>query len=151
MLRWNIRWLTRKPYVHIDGGCIVLHLPTKQKEDTAMEWYLKVVKDNYANFKGRARRKEYWMFCLFNILFAFVLTIVDFILGTFPLLYVIYLLAIIVPGIAVTVRRLHDIGKSGAWYFIIVIPFIGGIWLLVLLCTDGTPGENSYGSSPKAA
>ncbi|MDP2886202.1 MAG: DUF805 domain-containing protein [Ignavibacteria bacterium] len=116
-----------------------------------MEWYLKVVRDNYANFKGRARRKEYWMFCLFNMLFVFVVAIVDYILGTFPLLYVIYLLAIIIPGIAVTVRRLHDIGKSGGWYFIILIPFIGAIWLLVLLCTDGTPGENNYGSSPKAA
>jgi uncharacterized membrane protein YhaH (DUF805 family) len=116
-----------------------------------MEWYLKVVKDNYANFDGRARRLEYWMFVLFNILFAVAACIVDLILGTFPLLYVVYILAIIVPGIAVTVRRLHDVGKSGWWYFICLIPIIGGIWLLVLLCTDGTPGANNYGPSPKAA
>ncbi|HAL57302.1 MAG TPA: DUF805 domain-containing protein [Bacteroidetes bacterium] len=116
-----------------------------------MEWYLRVVKDNYANFKGRARRKEYWMFVLFNILFATVALIIDFVLGTYLLVYGLYLLAVIIPGIAVTVRRLHDVGKSGWWYFIALIPFIGAIWLLVLLCTDGNPGENNYGSSPKAA
>lgn len=116
-----------------------------------MEWYLKVVRDNYANFMGRARRKEYWMFFLFNVLFVFVTTAIDLVLGIFPLLYVIYILAIIVPSIAVFVRRMHDVGKSGWWFFIGFIPIIGTIWLLVLLFTDGDPGENSYGPSPKAA
>jgi uncharacterized membrane protein YhaH (DUF805 family) len=116
-----------------------------------MEWYLKVVKENYANFKGRARRKEYWMFALINMLFVFVVAIIDYFLGTFPIIYCIYLLAIVIPSIAVSVRRLHDIGKSGWWFFIGLIPIIGAIWLLVLLCTDGNPGENSYGPSPKAA
>jgi uncharacterized membrane protein YhaH (DUF805 family) len=114
-----------------------------------MEWYLSVVKDNYANFNGRARRKEYWMFALFNMIFVLVVAIVDYILGTFPLLYCIYLLAVAIPSLAVFVRRLHDIGKSGWWFFVWLIPIIGGIWLLVLLCTDGNPGENSYGPSPK--
>jgi uncharacterized membrane protein YhaH (DUF805 family) len=91
------------------------------------------------------------MFVLFNILFAVATCIVDYILGTFPLLYVIYGLAVIVPAIAVTVSRLHDVGKSGWWYFICLIPIIGAIWLLVLLCTDGTPSVNGYGPSPKAA
>ena|SRR3990172_860228 len=116
-----------------------------------MEWYLRVVKDNYANFTGRARRKEFWTFYLFNMVFLIITVIVDYVLGTFPLIYAIYLLALIIPTIAVTVRRLHDVGKSGWWYFILLIPFIGVIWLLVLLCTDGIPGENNYGSSPKAA
>jgi uncharacterized membrane protein YhaH (DUF805 family) len=116
-----------------------------------MEWYLKVVKENYANFKGRARRKEYWMFVLFNMLFAVATTAIDFVLGTFPLIYVIYVLAIIIPSLAVFVRRMHDVGKSGWWFLIGFIPIIGAIWLLVLLCTDGNPGENSYGPSPKAA
>lgn len=116
-----------------------------------MEWYLRVVKDNYANFKGRARRKEFWMFYLFNMLFLMATVIIDYVLGTFPLLYAIYLLAMVIPALAVTVRRLHDIGKSGWWYFILLIPFVGVIWLLVLLFTDGNPGENSYGPSPKAA
>ena len=116
-----------------------------------MEWYLRVVKDNYGNFAGRARRKEYWMFALFNVLFIIAAVIVDLILGTLPLIYVLYALAMIIPGIAVTVRRLHDVGKSGWWYFIVLIPLIGAIWMLVLLCTDGTPGPNGYGPSPKAA
>ena len=125
--------------------------PQNQKEDTTMEWYLKVVKDNYANAKGRARRKEYWMFVLFNFIFAVAAFIIDNILGSFPLIYMLYCLAIIVPGIAVSIRRLHDIGKSGWWFLICLIPIAGGIWFLVLVCTDGTPGENSYGPSPKAA
>ena len=114
-----------------------------------MEWYLKVLK-NYATFSGRARRKEYWMFVLFNIIAAIVLMILDFIIGTYFVLYGLYLLAIVIPSLAVGVRRLHDIGKSGWWMFISLIPLIGGIWLLVLLCTDGTAGDNTYGPSPKA-
>ena len=116
-----------------------------------MEWYLKVVRDNYANFRGRARRKEYWMFFLFNMLFAFITTAVDLVLGTFPLIYVIYILAVIIPSLAVFVRRMHDTGKSGWWFLIGLIPIIGAIWLLVLLCTDSDTGENSYGPSPKSA
>jgi len=115
-----------------------------------MEWYLKVLK-NYATFTGRARRKEYWMFFLFNMIFALVAWVLDFIIGTYFVLYLVYLLAILVPSIAVAVRRLHDIGKSGAWYFIIFVPLIGVIWLFVLLVTDGTAGDNQYGPSPKAA
>jgi uncharacterized membrane protein YhaH (DUF805 family) len=116
-----------------------------------MEWYLKVLK-NYVNFRGRARRKEYWMFFLFNIIAALILMILDFfVLGTYGVLYGLYLLAVILPSLAVTIRRLHDLGKSGWWIFISLIPVIGGIWLLVLLVMDGTTGENLYGPSPKAA
>ncbi len=122
-----------------------------------MKWYLKVVRDNYANFSGRARRQEYWMFALFNIIFAFLLAFIGGLLGGMfdapefgMALYVIYLLAIILPSIAVVVRRLHDIGKSGAWFFISFVPFIGGIWLLILMCTEGEKGENQYGADPKA-
>lgn len=121
------------------------------KENGAMEWFLKVVKDNYANFKGRARRKEYWMFGLFSILFSIAAIIVDFIVGTYFVIYMIYMLALMIPSLAVFVRRMHDVGKSGWWFFISLIPLIGGIWLLVLLCTDSNQGENNYGPSPKAA
>jgi len=115
-----------------------------------MEWYMKVVKENYANFKGRARRKEYWMFFLFNMIFVMVLAIIDFMIGTFPLIYMVYLLALLLPSLAVFVRRLHDVGKSGWWFFIGLIPLIGAIWLLILLCTDSDASQNSYGPSPKA-
>ena len=109
-----------------------------------MEWYLKVLK-NYANFNGRARRKEYWMFVLFNIIFVCVSAVIH------PALYLIYFLVIFIPSLAVTVRRLHDIGKSGWFYFISLIPLVGPIWLLVLLCTEGNADENKYGPSPKSA
>ncbi len=120
-----------------------------------MNWYLKVLKE-YANFNGRARRKEYWMFVLFNIIFAIVAMLIDNMFGMtisgdvpYGPIYGLYALALFIPGLAVAVRRLHDIGKSG-WYLLVgLIPIIGGIWLLVLMVTDGTPGENEYGKNPK--
>jgi uncharacterized membrane protein YhaH (DUF805 family) len=115
-----------------------------------MEWYLKVVYDNYANFNGRASRQEYWMFTLFNIIFAVVAMVVDGVLGLGFIIYMLYMLAVLIPGIAVFVRRMHDIGKSGWWFFISLIPLIGGIWLLVLLATDGSSEDNNYGASLKA-
>ncbi|ODS29627.1 MAG: Inner membrane protein YhaH [Candidatus Scalindua rubra] len=130
-----------------------------------MEWYLKVVRDNYANFNGRAQRKEYWMFILFNMIFAIVAMVADNILGTdftvgegyyavsmgYGWIYLLYTLAMIIPALSVFVRRMHDIGKSGWWFFIALIPIIGAIWLLVLTCTDSNPGDNKYGSSPKGS
>ena len=123
-----------------------------------MEWYLKVVRDNYANFKGRARRKEYWMFTLFNALIVIGLMIVGGGLGSlmdFPqlgiILYGVYLLAVFVPTLGVIVRRLHDTGKSGWFYFVSLIPLIGTIWIIVLFVTEGDKGPNEYGPDPKAS
>jgi uncharacterized membrane protein YhaH (DUF805 family) len=119
-----------------------------------MNWYLQVLK-NYAVFNGRARRKEYWMFVLFNIIFSIVAIILDNILGTamegvsYGLFYALYGLAVLIPGLAVSVRRLHDVGKSGWMILIALIPIIGAIWLLVLMVTDSNPGENKYGHNPK--
>ena len=104
---------------------------------------------NYAKFDGRARRKEYWMFVLGNFIIGFVLGFILGIIGAPPYIGYIYSLAVLVPSIAVAVRRLHDIGKSGVWYFINFIPCIGSIWLIVLLCQDSMPGENEYGVNPK--
>jgi uncharacterized membrane protein YhaH (DUF805 family) len=112
-----------------------------------MQWYLQAL-NKYAVFAGRARRSEYWMFALFNIIFCIAAMVLDIIIGTYFIIYSLYLLAIIIPSLAVTVRRLHDIGKSGAWFFIAFIPFIGFIWLLILMCTDSGM-ENIYGKSPK--
>ncbi|WP_219834004.1 DUF805 domain-containing protein [Paenibacillus sp. R14(2021)] len=113
-----------------------------------MDWYLKVLQ-NYAVFTGRARRKEFWMFILFNILMSIALTIVDHMLGTYRVLSMLYSLAVIVPSIAVMVRRLHDTGRSGWWYLLVLIPFVGGIILLVFACQDSDPGSNRYGPNPK--
>lgn len=119
-----------------------------------MNWYLKVLKQ-YADFSGRARRKEYWMFVLFNIIFAMVAMVLDNVSGIamegigYGPLYGLYTLAVLIPSIAVGVRRLHDIGKSGWMMLITFIPLIGGIWLFVLMVTDSNPGENEYGLNPK--
>ena len=119
-----------------------------------MNWYLKVLKQ-YADFSGRARRKEYWMFVLFNMIFAIVAMILDNVLGIemegigYGPLYGLYVLAMLIPGLAVAVRRLHDVGKSGWMILIALIPLIGTIWLLVLMVTDSNPGENQYGQNPK--
>lgn len=119
-----------------------------------MNWYLKVL-NQYADFNGRARRKEYWMFALFNIIVGFVLSFIDGVIGTFHyetgmgILGGIYSLGVIIPGLAVCVRRLHDIGKSGWMMLIVLIPIVGVIWLLVLMVTDSSPDKNQYGENPK--
>lgn len=119
-----------------------------------MYWFTKCLK-KYADFSGRARRKEFWMFFLFYLIFAIILSIVDGLIGwgfaggTFGVLYTLFVLGILLPYLAVTVRRLHDTGRSGWWYFIMLIPIVGPIWLIVLLATDGEPGENQYGPNPK--
>ena len=113
-----------------------------------MEWYLKVVRDNYANFNGRASRQEYWMFFLFNMIFAIVIIGIDIILGL-GFLNVIYSLVVMIPGMAVNIRRLHDIGKSGWMVLIVLIPCIGAFWLLYLMVQDSSPLDNEYGPSPK--
>jgi uncharacterized membrane protein YhaH (DUF805 family) len=118
-----------------------------------MNWYLQVIK-KYAVFSGRARRKEYWMFFLFNIIFAIIASILDGIIGTrgeggVGMIHALYSLFVLVPSLAVTVRRLHDTDKSGWWIFIVLIPVIGAIWLLILMMIEGTTGENKYGPNPK--
>lgn len=121
-----------------------------------IDWYKKVVFENYANFNGRARRSEYWWFILANMILAIVAMVIDNVAGiTFGQIpygpvYVLYALALFLPGLAVSVRRLHDVGKSGWFYFIALIPIVGAIWLLVLFCSEGEPGENQYGANPKA-
>ena len=119
-----------------------------------MNWYLAVLK-NYAGFSGRARRKEYWMFVLFNLLFIIAAMIIDNVAGLtfgdlpYGLFYILYALAVFIPSLAVSIRRLHDIGKSGWMVLISFIPIVGAIWLLVLMVTDSDPGENQYGPNPK--
>ncbi|WP_434362169.1 DUF805 domain-containing protein [Parasalinivibrio latis] len=112
-----------------------------------MKWYLQVLK-NYAVLKGRARRKEYFMFLLINILAIIVLSVLDAVLGTY-LLAIIYCLATLIPSFAVTVRRLHDTGRSGWWILICVIPFIGSIVYFIFTVLDSQKGSNKFGPNPK--
>jgi uncharacterized membrane protein YhaH (DUF805 family) len=114
-----------------------------------MEWYLTVLRDNYFNFSGRARRSEYWYYILFNIIAIAILALLVFASEELMFLLGLYIIAVIIPTLAVAVRRLHDQNKSG-WYFLVrFIPIIGTIWLLILFCTEGTRGPNRYGADPK--
>jgi len=119
-----------------------------------MNWYVEVLK-KYAVFDGRARRKEYWYFFLLNILASIALTGIDAMIGTFDahvgigLLGGVYILAVLLPGLAVSVRRLHDTDRSGWWVLISFIPVIGGLVFLVFMILDSQPGSNTYGPNPK--
>jgi uncharacterized membrane protein YhaH (DUF805 family) len=121
-----------------------------------LSWYLQALK-KYAVFGGRSRRMEYWYFVLFNIIVSIVLGVIDGLLGTSGsyagagLLSGIYGLAVLIPSLAVTVRRLHDIDRSGWWILIALVPLIGVIVLLVFALLEGTPGDNQYGPNPKGA
>ena len=98
----------------------------------------------YATFSGRARRSEYWYFFLLNMLVSLIGG------ALLPPLAGIYALAVIIPTIAVGVRRLHDIGKSGVYYLVGLIPMVGTILLVVWMCQEGQSGDNEYGPDPKA-
>lgn len=121
-----------------------------------MSWYLQALK-RWSDFNGRSRRKEYWMFLLFNVIVSIVLGIIDMLIGTYSMntgvgvLSGVYMLVVLIPGIAVTIRRLHDTGRSGWWILIALVPIIGGIWLLVLMFLDSQKESNQWGASPKYA
>ncbi len=108
-----------------------------------MNWYLKVLKQ-YADFNGRARRKEYWMFFLVNIIISYSLNLGGLYLNLsfLTILSTIYSFAVLIPGLAVAVRRMHDVGKD--WWYIFI-----PIYNLILLCTDSEPGPNEWGDNPK--
>lgn len=135
-----------------------------------MEWlniYLNVFKKSYAKFDGRATRKEFWVFTLFNGIVGFLLSTIDKIIGLslysapammpdgtvenvviLGVLYTIYTLAALIPAIAITTRRLHDTDRSG-WWQLLYLTIIGGIVVLIFLVLDGTIGKNRYGEDPK--
>ena len=119
-----------------------------------MNWYLTALK-KYAEFSGRSRRKEYWYFVLFYIIFGVVLAFIDDMTGTLDaqagigLLSGVFALAMLIPSFAVSVRRLHDTDRSGWWLLISLIPLIGALVLLLFMVGDSKSGENQYGSNPK--
>jgi uncharacterized membrane protein YhaH (DUF805 family) len=121
--------------------------------NSPLSWYVTVLK-KYATFSGRAQRAEYWYFILFNMIATFILMILDAMFGTldaqtgYGLFSGLYTLAVFIPNIAVSVRRLHDIGKSGWWLLIALIPLIGAILLIIWFATDSKE-DNQYGENPK--
>ena len=131
-----------------------------------MKWYFKAFRQ-YADFGGRASRKEYWIFTLCNFIVSIIVLLPGMLIlnysgnpelvtayghayysiGIDPV-YGVFLLLTLIPTLAIVVRRLHDISKNGWMILIIFVPFIGGIWLLILLLAKGKPGENEYGPAP---
>jgi uncharacterized membrane protein YhaH (DUF805 family) len=120
-----------------------------------MNWYIEVLR-KYAVFTGRARRKEYWYFVLFNAIFSVALSLIDLILILWSetvgigLLNIIYSLAVLIPFMAVSVRRLHDTGRTGWWMLMSLIPIIGWLVLLVFNVQGGDPDANRFGPNPKS-
>lgn len=120
-----------------------------------MNWFIKCVTKDYFNFSGRARRKEYWFYQLITFLIPFILGIICRIFGInvgggfISFLLLILTLGLLIPGLVVLVRRLHDTGRSGWWFFIALIPFVGYIILFIFALLDSEPGDNQYGENPK--
>ena len=128
-----------------------------------MNWFLAAL-SKYAEFQGRARRKEYWYFALFTCIIGVALLLAgvalaslmgrgrsgdEILAGPVSIPFFLFCLAILIPALAVTVRRLHDTGRSGGWYFIGFVPFVGHILLFIFTLLDSTPGQNEYGPNPK--
>jgi len=125
------------------------HFRVRWNEGGNMSWYLEVLK-KYAIFSGRARRKEYWMFVLINVIISFVLYFIEGLAGGPGVVGGLYGLALLIPSIAVGVRRLHDTNLTGWWLLIGLIPVIGAVILIVFTVQDGEQGANQYGPDPKA-
>lgn len=125
-------------------------------------YFIDTLKYKYADFEGRARRSEYWYFNLFNFLIQIALYFLIFgFFSIIPLmseslivvgfgLIILYGLAVFIPGLALTVRRLHDTNKSGWLLLIAIVPLIGPLALLIFFLMEGTHGPNNYGPDPKA-
>jgi len=113
--------------------------------------YFKLALSKYAQFTGRSRRSEYWYFMLVNMIISYGLQglAIATEIGLFGILAMIAGLALLIPGIAVAVRRMHDTGRSGWWLFISLVPLVGIILLIVWMATDSQPGANEYGPNPK--
>jgi uncharacterized membrane protein YhaH (DUF805 family) len=135
-----------------------MEIEKNESEYNMIDWFKKVVFKNYANFEGRARRSEYWYFTLISVILVLLYFAIGIIFVGFieiealaPILSglaILTYLGLLIPSLAVAVRRLHDTGKSG-WFFLIgFVPF-GGIVLIVFYATDGDPGTNKWGANPK--
>ncbi len=135
-------------------------MDTKKDEQhfTMLDWWKKVLIENYANFEGRARRAEYWYYILMNIILGFSSILFFVIIGVITdifeiaivgyIIFILYTLIVLIPSIAVAVRRLHDTNKTGWLYLLNFVPF-GGLVLFIFYCIEGDKGANQYGTDPK--
>lgn len=122
---------------------------------SAFGWFKHVLMKNYANFQGRARRREYWFFTLFVVLFAIGFAMIDWMIGSFDadsgvgVIEGLWVLGCLIPSLAVLVRRLHDTDRTGWWALLNLLPVVGPLVLLVFTLLDSRPGENRFGPNPK--
>ena len=114
----------------------------------SMNWYFEVLK-KYAVFDGRAHRTEFWLFFLFSFIISFFLGVIVGLVGSLWFITTLYALAVLIPGLAVSVRRLHDTNRSGWWILTGLVPILGWIALLIFYVEDSRPGANQYGPNPK--
>ncbi len=127
--------------------------PVQKKKEYVMRWYVEVLRQ-YAVFRGRSARTEYWMFIIINLVMTLLLDLFDsallgdMVYASGPLTS-IYMLAVLLPNLAVAVRRLHDTGRSGWYLLMLLIPFVGLLLFLILMAQDSHPGDNRYGADPK--
>ena len=121
---------------------------TARDTSAVNKYFIDVFRYKFIQYQGRARRKEYWLFSLFSFIFSLILHIIP-ILGV-PLAW-LYSLVVILPGVCLGIRRLHDIGKSGWWLLLCLVPLVGLIILIVFFCQDSQQGKNQYGFNPKEA
>ena len=133
--------------MYVDYGPLTGHLKPTERE-VCMELALKCVTEKYATFTGRARRQEFWMFVLAYIIVYLLAIVIDMAAGLYVVFTGILGLALLIPTIAVTVRRLHDIDRTGWWILIYLVPLIGPIVMLVFGCLKGTAGKNRFGEDP---
>ena len=120
------------------------------RKGVAMHWYVDVLK-NYVGFSGRAHRTEFWMFCLISTIISIALSVIETMIGLPGMISSLYSLAILLPALAVGMRRLHDTGRSGWWLLLWFVPVIGWIALLIFYCIDSDSGQNQYGPNPKGS
>jgi uncharacterized membrane protein YhaH (DUF805 family) len=113
-----------------------------------INWWKVVVIERFAQFTGRAGRAEFWWFTLANFIVSLILSLLGQASIVFYVLSAIYSLAVLIPSLAVGIRRLHDTNRSGWWLLIILVPLAGIIILIVFMATEGTPGPNNYGPPP---
>ena len=113
-----------------------------------LQYYIDFWK-NYFNFSGRSRRAAYWYAALMNFIVLLILNVLDRMVQTVDLFSGLYTLAAFIPGIAICVRRLHDIGKAGWWYLLVFVPVVGQIILFIWFICEGDHGNNVYGADPK--
>jgi uncharacterized membrane protein YhaH (DUF805 family) len=132
----------------------ISYLSPVYKNLEEMNWYLEVWRKGL-DIHGRASRTEYWMFTLFNFIFVCCAAIMDNVVGTtfgylpYGFIYLVYMVAVLIPSFTVTIRRLHDVGKSGWMLLLLLIPFIGAVWIFVLTILDSEPGNNRFGPNSK--